>query len=67
MRLREPLDAAGNRGLRVMGTAAQVRDLRRTRPSARGFPSSACIAALARFASATCFRPFSRSAISARH
>ena len=37
---------------------AQVRDLRRTRPSARGFPSCAGRAALARFASAACFWPF---------
>src|SRR5438876_10124914 len=52
--LREPLDAAGNRGVGILRQQAQVRDLRRTRPCARGFPSVACVAALARFASAAC-------------
>ena len=53
--LREPLDAAGNRGSGGWRQQAQVRDLRRTRPCARGFPSGAWAAALARFASAACF------------
>jgi len=53
--LREPLDAAGNRGSGIWRQQTQVRDLRRTRPCARDFPSDACVAALARFASAACF------------
>ena len=53
--LREPLDAAGNRGFGIWRQRAQVRDLRRTRPCARGFPSGACVAALTRFASAARF------------
>jgi hypothetical protein len=51
----EPLDAAGNRGSGIWRQQAQVRDLHRNRPDARGFPSVACVAALARFASAACF------------
>jgi len=39
---------------------AQVRDLRRTRPFARGFPSVACDAPLAWFAAAACVPPQSR-------
>jgi hypothetical protein len=55
--LREPLDAAGNRGSGFWRQRAQVRDLRRNRSCARGFPSDARVAALARFASAACFWP----------
>jgi len=57
MLLREPLDGAGNRGYGNWSQQAQVRDLRRTRPCARGFPSVACDAPLARFASAALFPP----------
>jgi hypothetical protein len=45
--LGEPLDGAGNRGSGHWLQEAQVRDLRRTRPCARGFPSVACDAPLA--------------------
>ena len=48
--LGEPLDGAGNRGSGYWLQQAQVRDLRRTRPCARGFPSVACDAPLAWFA-----------------
>jgi len=57
MPLGEPLDGAGNRGSGNWLQQAQVRDLRRTRPCARGFPSLACDAPLARFAAAACLRP----------
>ena len=55
--LREPLDGAGNRGTGNWLQQAQVRDLRRTRPCARGFPSVACDAPLAWFADAACVPP----------
>jgi len=54
-----PRETAGS-GARAQ--QAQVRDLRRTRPSARGFPASACVAALARFAAAASVWPFRHSA-----
>jgi len=57
--LREPLDGAGNRGSGNWLQRAQVRDLRRTRPYARGFPSVACDAPLAWFADAACVPPAS--------
>ena len=53
----EPLDGAGNRGSGNRLQQAQVRDLRRTRPYARGFPSLACDAPLAWFADAACVPP----------
>jgi len=56
----EPLDGAGNRGSGFRLQQAQVRDLRRTRPFARGFPSVACDAPLAWFAAAACVPPQSR-------
>ena len=37
--LREPLDAAGNRSFGSCVQRAQLRELRRTRPCVRGFPS----------------------------
>jgi hypothetical protein len=39
-------DAAGNRGSGSGVQEAQLRELRRTRPCARGFPTHACVAAL---------------------
>src|SRR5206468_11801464 len=39
-------DAAGNRGSGRCAQQAQLRELRRTRPYARGFPTAACVAAL---------------------
>jgi len=53
----EPLDGAGNRGSGCWLQGAQVRDLRRTRPCARGFPSVACDAPLAWFVAAACVPP----------
>jgi hypothetical protein len=53
-RLRKPLDAAGNRSSRSWVQRAQLRELRRTRPCVRGFPSDARAAPLAWFASAAC-------------
>jgi len=55
--LGEPLDGAGNRGSGSWLQQAQLRELRRTRPCARGFPAVACDAPLAWFAAAACVPP----------
>ena len=57
MLLGEPLDGAANRGSGFWLQQAQVRDLRRTWPCARGFPSVACDAPLAWFAAAAYIPP----------
>jgi len=53
----ERLDGAGNRGSGNGLQQAQVRDLRRTWPCARGFPSVAYDAPLAWFAAAAYIPP----------